>query len=113
SFLRGGHLRASLICHSGRVRAVLPRADLPAPADGDSPHLGEAVRALTELRDRALATHDEELLARVSLPASKAALADRALLRSFRGSRPVGLATTVDVLEVSENGDGPVVTAML
>src|SRR5699024_7150770 len=29
------------------------------------------------------------------------------------GSRPVGLATTVDVLEVSENGDGPVVTAML
>src|SRR5690625_2943506 len=113
TFLLGGYLLASGIFDTGGGPEGHPGADLPAPADGDSPRLGEAVRALTELRDRALATHDEELLARVSLPASKAALADRALLRSFRGSRPVGLATTVDVLEVSENGDGPVVTAML
>ena len=113
TFLLGGYLLAAGVFDAGGEHTRHPGADLPAPADGNSPSLGEAVRTLTELRDRALATHDEDLLARVSLPASKAAQADRELLRSFRGSRPVGLATTVDVLEVSEGGDGPVVTAML
>lgn len=119
AFLLGGYMLAEELFdsgggHKGSTAAPAPETE-PAsrPAVPALPDPGDAVQELTDLRDRALATHDEDLLARVTIPESKAAESDRELLRRFRGSRPVGLVTAVEVREVTQGEAGPVVTAML
>jgi len=113
TFLLGGYLLASGIFDTGSGHKRHSETALPTAAAATYPGLDDAVQTLTDMRDRALATHDEDLLAQVSLPDSKAAEADRELLGRFGGSRPVGLTTRVEIREVSESGAGPVVTAML
>lgn len=70
------------------------------PAQAENSDLVMTVHELTELRDMALATGDLTELGRVTQPGSAAAQADRDLVSSFRGSRPEGLTTHVQVRDV-------------
>lgn len=70
------------------------------PNESEPRAVVESALELTQLRDDALVESDRELLARVTEPGSPAALADLELLDSFRGSRPEGLRTHLEVLRV-------------